>query len=74
MQLVNLVAKNTIPSSAIRFLIKLYLLGEATTKYKGVIASPFQLFQGVKQGSMLSTYLYNIYTEDIIDIIYNINL
>ena len=63
----KLVDKKTIPNTIIRLLIKLYLLGEATTKYKGEIAPPFRLSQGVRQGSILSPYLYNIYTEDIID-------
>ena len=70
----KLVDKNTISNTIIRFLIKLYLLGEATTKYKGEIAPPFRLSQGVRQGSILSPYLYNIYTEDIIDTIQEMNI
>ena len=70
----KLVDKNTISNTIIRFLIKLYLLGEATTKYKGEIAPPFRLSQGVRQGSILSPYLYNIYTEDITDTIQEMNI
>ena len=67
-------AKNIVPITVAKFLIKLYLLGEASTKYKGITAPSFNLSQGVRQGSILSPYLYNIYTEDIIDTIQKMNI
>ena len=66
--------KNTIPDTVLCFLIKLYMNGEASTKYKNCISTPFRLAQGVRQGSILSPYLYNLYTEDIIDRIQSLNI
>ena len=70
----NLIAKETIPRLVIRFLINLYLKGEAAVKYKGHYSQKFSLTQGVRQGSILSPYLYNIYTEILIDVINKSNL
>ena len=63
---------NTIPKLVIRFLINLN--GEANTKYNGTISDTFKLTQGVRQGSILSPYLYNIYTEDLIERIQNLSI
>eukprot|EP00111_Clytia_hemisphaerica_P019553 TCONS_00057647-protein len=63
-----------LPDVVLRFLIKLYINGEAATKYRNFITSPFRLAQGVRQGSILSPYLYNFYTEDIIDNIQRLNI
>ena len=51
----------------LRFLINLYINGEANTKYKGTISASFNLSQGVRQRSILSPYFYNIYTESLIE-------
>ncbi|XP_066926571.1 uncharacterized protein [Clytia hemisphaerica] len=42
---------NTLPKLVIRFLINLYMNGEANTKYKGTVSNSFTLSQGVRQGS-----------------------
>ena len=66
--------QNNLPDVVLRFLIKLYTNGEASTKYRNFISSPFRLAQGVRQGSVLSPYLYNFCTEDIIENIQKLNI
>eukprot|EP00111_Clytia_hemisphaerica_P004254 TCONS_00012144-protein len=66
--------KNILPNTVLQFLIKLYSHGEAKIKYNSNISKPFSLSQGVRQGSILSPYLYNIYTEDILQEITNLNV
>ena len=64
----------TLPLFVLRFLIQLYLHGDAKVKYNNHISSPFSLSQGVRQGSILSPYLYNLYTEDILREIDKMNI
>ena len=45
----------------------LYVNGTACVKYNGENAYQFSLSQGVRQGSVLSPHLYNIYTEDLLE-------
>jgi hypothetical protein len=62
----KIASKKDIPS-VLKLLIKLYLNGEASINYKNNISDSFELTQGVRQGSILSPYLYNIYTEELLD-------
>ena len=39
---------------------------ESSVVYRGMKSNSFKLSQGVKQGSIISPYLFNIYTEDLL--------
>ena len=58
--------QNTLPKPVLRTLIQLYTKGDASVRYQSETSSPFNLSQGVRQGSVLSPHLYNFYTKDII--------
>ena len=51
-----------------------FTLSEATVSYEGCNSNPFVMSQGVKQGSLLSPYLYNIYTELLLDCLKELNV
>ena len=53
-----------LPETVSKFQLKVYINGETATRYKNNISNPFNLSQGVRQGSLLSPYLCNIYTAD----------
>ena len=65
----KLTTRNDIPHAILKFLIKLYLNSEAAIMYNGLKTKTFHLSQGVRQGSLISPYLYNFYTEDLLKII-----
>lgn len=70
----HLLNENSLPKLVVRFLIDLYLKGEANVKYRNQLSETFHLSQGVRQGSILSPYLYNLYTEGIIDNVHNLKV
>ena len=55
-----------IPLAVVNVIKSLYLQGTANVKYNGRYSYQFSLSQGVRQGSVLSPHLYNIYTEDLL--------
>nr|XP_047144829.1 uncharacterized protein LOC124818292 [Hydra vulgaris] len=55
-----------LPLSVVRALQSLYRSGTANISYLGHKSNNFCLTQGVRQGSILSPHLYNIYTESIL--------
>ena len=63
-----------LPNTVIKTLTKLYLNGEAEVRYKNVYSSPFTLSQGVRQGSILSPYLYNFYTDELLSQVKALNI
>ena len=55
-----------LPTTVINVLKSLYSSASATISYYGKKSYQFNLSQGVRQGSILSPYFYNIYTEDLL--------
>ena len=59
----KLVEEKKIPPKIVKIISALYRNGTAQIHYENCISDTFKLSQGVRQGSILSPYLYNIYTE-----------
>ena len=59
----KLVEEKNIPPEVVQVISSLYRNGTAQVHYENHISELFQISQGVRQGSILSPYLYNIYTE-----------
>ena len=55
--------EKNIPTQVINALSSLYKQGTANVNYNRQVSYEFTIAQGVRQGSILSPYLYNIYTE-----------
>ena len=70
----KLINEKNIPTTVIKLLFKLYLNGEAKIRYNNITSYTFSLTQGVRQGLILSPYLYNIYTENLLSSIKQLNL
>lgn len=70
----KLTSDTHLPSSAINIIYKLYINGTASVSYLDQISSEFKLTQGVHQGSILSPYLYNIYTNQLLLKIESLNV
>ena len=58
----------------VNFLFSLYKSGTATVSYLGCKSKMFGLKQGVRQGSILSPHMYNIYNEYLLEHIVNNNV
>ena len=70
----KLVDRGDFPATVLKIVINLYMNSEAKVKYNDHLSSPFKFSQGVRQGSLISPYLYNIYTEDLLLSIQRLNL
>ena len=62
----HLYEKSIVPNTVLKFLIKLYIQGDASIRYRGEYSDNFTFSQGVRQGSILSPFFYNHYTEQLI--------
>jgi len=51
----------------IHLIATLYNSGSATVSYQDCKSNSFRLLQGVRQGSILSPHLYNIYTKNLLN-------
>jgi hypothetical protein len=58
----------------IKVIKSLYEAGSAQVDYAGLKSKCFKLTQGVRQGSILSPFLYNIYTNQLLNKVQNINV
>jgi len=59
----KLVEEKNIPPHVVQVISSLYRNGTGQVHYENHVSETFNLSQGVRQGSILSPYLYNIYTE-----------
>ncbi|XP_065654687.1 uncharacterized protein LOC136081308 [Hydra vulgaris] len=60
-----------LPLCIVNTISSLYNNSSATVSYQGCKSNSFLLKQGVRQGSILSPHLYNIYTESLLETITN---
>lgn len=58
--------EKNIPLNIVQVILSLYNLGTASISYKHHSSRTFKLKQGVRQGSILSPHLYNIYNENLL--------
>ncbi|XP_065679036.1 uncharacterized protein LOC136093738 [Hydra vulgaris] len=56
-----------IPLSIVHTILSLYQTGTSNISYLGCTSNKFRVSQGVRQGSILSPHLYNIYTENLLE-------
>ena len=54
------------PAHVVQLINMLYVDQQATVRIDGEISNRFDIIQGVRQGCILSPYLFNLYTEHII--------
>ena len=66
--------RQVVPNVVLKFVIKSYLQGEAPVRYKNTFSDKFMFSQGVRQRSILSPFLYNHYTEKLIESIQSMNV
>ena len=57
-----------------RILYKYYIISKICIKFNRKTSDPFRITEGVKQGGKLSSHLFNLYTNDLIDDYLNLNL
>ena len=65
--LFNKLIERGTPLRVVNILSCLYKNGTSNVSYNGKLSESFCLSQGVRQGSILSPYLYNIYTELLLE-------
>ena len=58
--------EKNIPLSVVNVIKSLYTKGSSKVKYGNEYSYEFSLSQGVRQGSVLSPHLYNVYTDELL--------
>ncbi|XP_065643112.1 uncharacterized protein LOC136074699 [Hydra vulgaris] len=60
-----------LPLYIVNTISSLYRESSASMSYLGCKSTPFYLTQGVRQGSILSPHLYNLYTQNLLETLQN---
>ena len=64
----------TLPKSIIRIIEFMYLNANVRIKFNGIASDEWRVGNGVRQGGILSPYLFNFYINDIIEQICNLDV
>jgi len=65
---------NLIDECIWRILYIYYFISKICIKFNGYLSDPFKITEGVKQGGKLTSYLFNLYVNDLIDECLKLNL
>ena len=71
--ILKLKSKN-LPKSVIKIIERMYLDTNVRIKFNGVTSDEWRVGNGVRQGGILSPYLFNFYINDIIEEISNLDV
>jgi len=69
-----MLTKRHLPAVILSFLLNVYVMSSACVTWDGMISNIFGIFSGVKQGGVLSPFLFCIYINDLLSSISEIGL
>ena len=64
-KLFRLLMKRKLPAIVLRMLCNMYISHGAQIQWNGVCSTTFEVFNGVKQGAIISPILFCVYTDDL---------
>ena len=70
----KLTEKEKLPLPVVSVLQQLYTTSSASVVYDKITSYTFNISQGVRQGSILSPHLYNMYMEDLLEDVKKLNI